>query len=484
MAEEEICSWCEDGNPQCDWTFSNYTQGLFTTSISSELGGRGFPFFYPSSQIPFTVNSPNERITLAVIVHHGAARNGDSYCSYMTNAVLRSGLSLDSTLVIGPQIYEFGDDGLDPDTMIWWNENSDDGIVEDGGERDWKWGGNSTSELPFSISTFSVLDEILLTLADINRYPNLQRIVLAGHSAGGQIIQRYALFSTIGTGGVQSSSLRSDLSISYYVANPSSTTYLDDRRPVTTSVSDRDCQFCVNTTIDSQVWNFEVPDGNSAAAACLDSYNQYGYGLDGLLPDYPASTTVAAARTQYALRDVVYMSGESDVCDVPYMTENSCTECIVDDGGLDTSCGAYAQGWCRMARLHAFSQYVNGVYYEGKDVHGFLSVPHVGHSGCGMFQSAVFAAAALGYVESESKGHVGGGGHDASPGQIAGIVLAVLVSLVLMVLLAGKWYGDKQQQLQQQRGGGMEVNSTSGLAMNPLAMHDEDDDEDDANDRS
>ncbi len=48
--------------------------------------------------------------------------------------------------------------------------------------------------------------------------------------------------------------------------------------------------------------------------------------------------------------------GESDVCDAPFMEANSCVTCSVEDGGLDTSCEAETQGWCRMARLHAFSQ--------------------------------------------------------------------------------------------------------------------------------
>ena len=134
-AEEEVCNWCENGNSECDWSFANYTRGIFTTSISGSVGGRGFPYWYPSSQSPLTNDSAllplipneNENITLAIIVHHGANRNADEYCSYMTNAVLNSGVNLQSTLVIAPQIYEAGDDGLDENTMIWWNENSDDG---------------------------------------------------------------------------------------------------------------------------------------------------------------------------------------------------------------------------------------------------------------------------------------------------------------------------------------------------------------------
>lgn len=65
-----------------------------------------------------------------------------------------------------------------------WGPSDDEGIDEDGGERDWKWGGNSTTSLEVSISTFQILDEILLTLANKTLYPVLERVVFAGNSAG------------------------------------------------------------------------------------------------------------------------------------------------------------------------------------------------------------------------------------------------------------------------------------------------------------
>jgi len=185
---EDMCSWCEGGDATCDWTYSDFAADSFYTSATSTLDGRKFPYFRPSNQP--SLGTINSAATLAIIVHHGAGRNGEDYTSYMTNAVVRSGLSLEETMVIGPQIYEPGDDGLDESVHIWWDTSSDDGLVAEDGERDWKWGGNSSSELPSSISTFSVLDEMLLTLANKDLYPNLQRVVFAGHSAGGQIMQR------------------------------------------------------------------------------------------------------------------------------------------------------------------------------------------------------------------------------------------------------------------------------------------------------
>jgi hypothetical protein len=135
---EEMCSWCEAGDSTCDWSFSDYTETIFPLSISGSVNGRGYPYFRPSSQAPLGAANPvtNDKITTAIIVHHGAARNGGDYTSYMTNAVLRSGGSLENTLVLGPQVYESSDEGLDEDRMVWWDYSSDDGADTDGGERD------------------------------------------------------------------------------------------------------------------------------------------------------------------------------------------------------------------------------------------------------------------------------------------------------------------------------------------------------------
>ena len=98
---------------------------------------------------------------------------------------------------------------------------------------------------------------------------------------------------------------------------------------------------------------------------------------------------------RFKVRDVVYLSGESDVCDAPFMTASSCAPgCSVEDGGLDVSCEAETQGWCRMARIHAFLQYSRAFYGE-PELHALLSVPHVGHCLCGIFQNEKFYANAL-----------------------------------------------------------------------------------------
>ena len=253
-------------------------------------------------------------------------------------------------------------------TELYWDANGGHH-----GERNWKWGGNSSADLSASISTFSVLDEIVATMLDKTLYPHLSRVLVAGHSAGGQIVMRYALASSLE---VPNDRVR------YFPANPSSYTYLDGLRPVQPDPWQCD-SFCVNTTLMTRKWRFAKP---SSAATTCPGYDEYGYGLSGPLPPYLTARGVPAMIKAFSTRDVTYLSGSSDVCDSPFMRDHDCTpSCNPDDGGLDTSCEAYIQGKCRMARAHAYAQYAREE--KGFAMHRLVAIPHVGHSGCAVFQS-------------------------------------------------------------------------------------------------
>ena len=58
--------------------------------------------------------------------------------------------------------------------------------------------------------------------------------------------------------------------------------------------------------------------------------------------------------SRFKARDVVELSGESDVCDAPFIKASSFASCVVDDGGLGVSCKAEVKVWCRMARMQLF----------------------------------------------------------------------------------------------------------------------------------
>ena len=79
------------------------------------------------------------------------------------------------------------------------------------------------------LSSFAVADRLLAELSDAKRFPNLRRIVLAGHSAGGQFVNRYVAVGRLGESGAGPARR---LEYRFLVANPSSYLYLDGRRPV------------------------------------------------------------------------------------------------------------------------------------------------------------------------------------------------------------------------------------------------------------
>ena len=85
----------------------------------------------------------------------------------------------------------------------------------------WRSGGTSVSHP--TATSFDFLDAILRKLARRDVFPNLRGIVVTGHSAGGQVANRYGMSSKVHDGlGVP---------VQYVVANPSSYAWPTDERP-------------------------------------------------------------------------------------------------------------------------------------------------------------------------------------------------------------------------------------------------------------
>ena len=52
---------------------------------------------------------------------------------------------------------------------------------------------------PAPISSYAALDTLIRHFANRAAYPALTEIVIAGHSAGGQVVQRYAVTNQVET---------------------------------------------------------------------------------------------------------------------------------------------------------------------------------------------------------------------------------------------------------------------------------------------
>jgi len=263
------------------------------------------------------------KIERVLIIIHGRLRNAETYRKSGERAAEQAGQST-NTLVIAPQFLNETDIALHPvaDTVLRWQGN------------DWMAGGLSTA--PFALSSYAALDQIIARLGDRRQFPDVKEVVIAGHSGGAQVVQRYALLNHD-----QPELKAAGVHVRYVVANPSSYAYFDERRPLAFS-----------------------------HAKCPD-YNRWKYGLTDL-PAYADGQTPAQLEANYVQQDIVYLLGQQDI--------------DPNHPALDKSCEAEAQGAYRLARGRSYFEYLKRRHPQGLSQQ-LVEVPGVGHNGDGMFTS-------------------------------------------------------------------------------------------------
>ncbi len=239
-----------------------------------------------------------------IIGIHGNSRNAVGLFDDLVNTI--SPDKLKNTLILVPYFMTKEDSPSSND--LYWTDNG------------WKQGDLSASS-GTKISSFAVVDLLL------REAPQAKAIVITGHSAGGQFVQRYAIGSK--------SPVAS--SITYLVANAGSYMYLDDKRPV------------------------------RPATKCNSNRYKYGFELVSFY-HYMYTNDRAAKIAAYLKKDVVYLLGELDVT----------------NEDLDTSCPANYQGPNRLERGIYFYE---SLARQGDHNHTFMVVPGVGHSADQMYKS-------------------------------------------------------------------------------------------------
>merc|ERR1712146_70337 len=95
-------------------------------------------------------------------------------------------------------------------------------IVWEGG--DWITGRQPENTNILS-SSYSIIDEMLIRLANKEAYPDMKRISIFGHSGGGQLTQRYALANNM-----EGYMKRNGIQMNYIVANAATFAYLTPHR--------------------------------------------------------------------------------------------------------------------------------------------------------------------------------------------------------------------------------------------------------------
>jgi len=286
----------------------------------------------------YPLDSTNTAVTRALIMVHGTNRNADHYFATATAAAFLAG-ALANTVVIAPHLIASPD--MPAEHEVLWSGRGDS----------WRSGGLSPADS--SRSSFDVVDEILRKLANKGVFPNLAQIVVAGHSAGGQYVTRYAMANKVhGTlGGV---------TISYVVANPSTYAWPASVRPLPTGDADPATadKEALGTNGEKVHSNFSYGPFDTTKAR---TFNRWPTGLANRR-GYTTQMTDDQLRKQLAERPTTYLLGQVDVLPL---------------GGFDSSPAAMAQGPTRRARGEAFFKYVTDSLGAR---HQAIIVPECGHN--------------------------------------------------------------------------------------------------------
>jgi pimeloyl-ACP methyl ester carboxylesterase len=267
---------------------------------------------------------PQPGVTRAVLVLHGLLRNANVYYRSAITAMHAAGPAGRGSLMIVPQFLATVDMAAHdlPPTVLHWSATG--------------WEGGDPAEGPSTASSFDALDAILTHLADRHLFPSLRTVVVAGHSGGAQVVQRYAI-----AGKAEAALTAAGIAVRYVVANPSSYAYFDASRPF------------------------------PPVSTSCPRFNDWKYGMDHR-PPYLAAPTPAALEAAYIARDVTYLIGALD--------RNP------EQPALDRSCMGEAQGATRYDRAYSYFGVMrirDGAAFK----HHIIEVPGVGHDGDGMFTS-------------------------------------------------------------------------------------------------
>lgn len=279
------------------------------------------------------ISSYNPEVTSSIFTNllfiiHGNGRNALDYYRYGVNAAIKADAR--KTIVIVPK-YLTEEDMLKhdfPPNTLYWSSSG------------WKIGNKSQGR--GRASSFRVLEELIGIF--IKNIMGLQSIVIAGHSAGGQFVNRFAAGNSIET-------YIRNIKFYYVVANPSSYLYFTPKRAFGLSRSD-----------------FASPNTTSI------TYNHYKYGLENLSgTSYMSEVGKKKLVDNYRKRNVTYLLGEEDT---------------INEGDLDISEAAMLQGGNRLERGLIYYNYLVNLFGDAiKENHHKVVIPGVGHNAERILQS-------------------------------------------------------------------------------------------------
>ncbi len=274
----------------------------------------------------------NESITRLIYSIHSASYSAKAYFDNAIALVNKVPKEKDKTLVIAPHILPKGclENPEQSDILYW--------------EFPAFWG---TSRGMFNgkrvrISSYEVTDRILEEVVAGGNFPNLETMIILGHSAGGQMVNRYAASGLFEN---KIAKLKG-IEVRYLVMGPSSYLYFNEERVVEGTRN-----------------KFSVPEN------VPENYNNWGYGL-GTMFTFHKKFEITPERIikQYPSKRVMYLVGSKD------RDEN--------ESSLDKKPPAMLQGRHRLERGIIYYNYLVHFFGEKiKETQHFRVVRGVGHSG-------------------------------------------------------------------------------------------------------
>jgi len=264
----------------------------------------------------------DEKVKTIIITVHGSSRVSTNYLCFMMRTVQdyvasksrKNGdetiVTEDEYLVIAPWFLA-PEDG-EPESSssdlpyIKWDDHTPTSHTFRYGAESLPVDGSNT------VSSFAALDVLLETLCTKKSFPNLEKIVVAGHSAGGQVVHRWGVSSSSWC--LDTNENESHPNVKLVAANPRSYSYLDGRRYFPTDGGEGD---------EESLESLELRELTSQERDDCPGYNRYAWGLADNT-ELPAPYFVSNLANfedandkevfcRYAARDVTYLSGERDV---------------------------------------------------------------------------------------------------------------------------------------------------------------------------
>jgi pimeloyl-ACP methyl ester carboxylesterase len=314
-----------------------------TLQVKTARGTGQIPLYFSLDAQTVDMSKPQPGVVRALLIFHGKLRDADVYNQSGLAAIKNAGAASKGTLLITPQFLAQVDVDkyrLPPPTLRWAPDA-------------WMGGDDATNA---AVSSFDAIDAILAQLRNKAIFPNLKSVVLAGHSGGGQVVERYAVASRGGD-----SLIGDGIHVRYLVANPSSYLYFSPDRPIIDAKS---------------AFAYGPP-----ARTCYGKYDKWKYGINDP-PPYLAGGNFSELEQRFLRRDVIYLLGTDDT--------------DPNHPALDKTCSGEVQGPYRFFRGKAFFRYLelrHPELAEESATQQLWFVPGVGHEGEKMLNSQCGIAA-------------------------------------------------------------------------------------------